>query len=393
MKKVYILVTLTAMLFALTACGNSGNSTTSDNSTAAISEEQNGTDGNADNSNADISGASGSNAADSTDNNADASTDDSTAASDVVLGNYKNLEVTVENYEVSEQDILDKMYETLVDYAVEAADGHTVIQPFDVANIDFEGLLNGVAFDGGTAAGYNMVVGASGFIEGFDEGLLGVGVGETVALNLTFPDDYTEPTLAGQEVVFNVTVNSLKVITDEVVAANTEYTSLDAYKSYYTEYLTKQVADSIEVQKENDLLDLVVENSVITADHTEEIAAYVESYISYYESYASENYGVDLDTFLYYMYGMTTEGFTAQLTSDRAASLQYKDVLLAIAEAEGLEITDDEYNEKVDEMMREYGYETAEELETAYTKEALEESFLCDEAMQLVKDNAIITEN
>ncbi len=322
-------------------------------------------------------------------------TDDTAASSsDVVLGEYKNLEVTLLDLTVTEQDVMREMYATLVDYATDVTDEtHTTIQQYDVANVDFEGLLDGVAFDGGTSTDYDMVVGASGFIDGFDEGLLGVAVGDTVSLDLTFPEDYSEATLAGQAVVFNVTVNSLKEITDDVVAANTDYTTLADYTAYYTDYLNEQAESSIETQKENDLLDQIVASSTITTDHSAEITEYVDYYTSYYESYATNYYSIDLETFLNYMYGMTTEEFTAELTSNRETSLKYMDVLLAIADKEGLEITDDEYNEGADEMMRTYSYDTIEALEEAYTKEAIIDSLLCDKAMQIVLDNCVVVEN
>ncbi len=321
-------------------------------------------------------------------------TDDAADDSGVVLGEYKGLEVTLLDLSVTDQDVLIEMYDSLADYATDVTDeSHNTVQLYDVVNIDFEGLLDGVAFNNGSATDYDMVVGASRFIDGFDDGLLGVAVGDTVALNLTFPEDYSEATLAGQDVVFNVTVNSLKEITDDVVASNTDYTTLAAYQDYYTEYLNEQAASSIESQKENDLLDQIVANSTITTDHTADITEYVDYYTSYYESYATNYYGVDLETFLTYMYGMTTEDFTAELTSNRETSLKYQDVLLAIADKEGLEITDDEYNEGADEMMRTYSYETIEELETAYTKDAIIDSLLCDKAMQVVLDNCVVVEN
>ena len=83
----------------------------------------------------------------------------------------------------------------------------SVVESGDTVNIDFEGKKDGVAFDGGTSQGYNLTIGSGSFIDGFEDGLIGVNVGDTVDLNLTFPEGYQNADLAGQDVVFTVTVN------------------------------------------------------------------------------------------------------------------------------------------------------------------------------------------
>ena len=127
----------------------------------------------------------------------------------VTLGAYKGVEVVVEKMAVSEDEI--ESYAFQIYNSLISADNGGIkdraIELGDTANIDYVGKKDGVAFDGGTASGYNLGIGSGSFIDGFEEGLVGVKPGETVDLNLTFPEGYQAEDLAGQKVVFTVTVN------------------------------------------------------------------------------------------------------------------------------------------------------------------------------------------
>ena len=170
----------------------------------------------------------------------------------VKLGDYKNIEVEVDkSYEISDnsvQETIENYFLTAPIYT-ENKEKDTVADG-DVANIDYEGTKDGEAFDGGSAKGYNLKIGSGTFIDGFESGLIGKKVGETVDLNLTFPEDYGSEDLAGKDVVFKVTINSIQ---DESYPTydtlNDEYVK-DNYNDYYgvstVEELKKYVSDSLE---------------------------------------------------------------------------------------------------------------------------------------------------
>ena len=123
----------------------------------------------------------------------------------VTLNDYKNMKVSVYKPEPTDEDIEQYINSQLLNgYITDRA-----VQNGDVANIDYEGKKDGVAFAGGTDKGYDLAIGSGSFIPGFEEQLVGVMPGETVDLDLTFPENYPEPTLAGQPVVFTVTVNGI----------------------------------------------------------------------------------------------------------------------------------------------------------------------------------------
>ena len=131
----------------------------------------------------------------------------------VKLAEYKGLEVTLGAYEVKEEDVKSNIESTLASYPNYIDTDKTTVEEGDIANIDYEGLKDGVAFEGGTAQGANLEIGSNSFIDGFEDGLIGKKVGEDVELNLTFPEDYQNTELAGQAVVFKVKIN--KIVKEE----------------------------------------------------------------------------------------------------------------------------------------------------------------------------------
>ncbi|MDF2486627.1 MAG: trigger factor, partial [Herbinix sp.] len=155
----------------------------------------------------------------------------------IKLGQYKGIEVTVTKLEVTDANVDTAIQEDLTAHTTnEEITDRTDVQNGDIANIDYEGLKDGVAFEGGTATATDLTIGSNQFIPGFEEKLIGTKVGDKVEIELTFPEDYSNsPELAGQDVVFKVTVNAIKkeVVPElnlEYVQANTDYDTVDAYR-------------------------------------------------------------------------------------------------------------------------------------------------------------------
>lgn len=159
----------------------------------------------------------------------------SDAKAGIVLGEYKNVPVTVVKPSVSDEELDARIETVLGGYATwDAVD--RAAEEGDRVNIDYKGLKDGVAFEGGTAEGYNLVLGSGSFIDGFEDGLIGAAAGEQRNLNLTFPENYQSEELAGQDVVFEVTVNEVAEkhtpeLTEAFVAENfPDLGTVDAYK-------------------------------------------------------------------------------------------------------------------------------------------------------------------
>ena len=314
----------------------------------------------------------------------------------VTLGTYKGLTVTKEPVEVTEDEIDEEIRSQIQQADAMEKFDEGQIENGDIANIDYVGTLNGEAFDGGTAKGYDLEIGSGTFIDGFEDGLIGVSVGETVDLPLTFPEYYGSEELAGQDVIFTVTVNSIKRVpelTDEVVSKITdgEYTETAAYRDAVTENLLAGKEDQEESMINSNLLTLIANTSKIN-DYPQEMVDYsMQNMTAYYQEYA-DMYGMEFADFLESFFGMTEEEFNEEADKAVKQNLQQEMYLKAIAETEGFEISDEEYKAGCEEYAAKYGYDTGDDLVKAYGEETVRTSLLQDKVLDFVRENAVITE-
>jgi len=307
----------------------------------------------------------------------------------VTLGQYKGIEVTKLVLTVSDDDVEKQVYVNLKSAAAETE--RTEVKNYDIANIDYTGYLNGEKFSGGEATGTDLMIGSDSFIDGFEDAIIGHSVGETFDINVTFPESYGATDLAGKAVVFTIKINSLKAIpelTDEVIAANTNYKTVEDYYKYVRTSLEENAESTIKAQFESDVLDKVIANCTFSSTLATDAKTYEDNLRSQYESYAS-SYGIDLETFLYYFLGMTLDNFNTMLPDAAAYNVKLERIFKAVADAENIEITDDEYNEYVEEIMVNYSYNSAAEVEAAAGKENIISSMRMDKAEELILDSAI----
>lgn len=319
---------------------------------------------------------------------------DYTALDYVTLGEYKGLAVTLESVAVTEEEIDVEVKTLLSDSGKQEELTEGTVEEGDVANIDYEGKKDGVAFDGGTATGYDLTIGSGSFIDGFEDGLVGVAVGETVDLNLTFPENYSSADLAGQDVVFTVTVNSIKrtpELTDEVAAEISDYETAAEYRDHVKETLVEQKKSDQENYLLNDLVTLAYENSTVN-DYPQEMIDYqMNKALEYYEYYA-EMYGMEFADFVEQQIGMTEEDFKEALTEDIKSMLDSELVLRAIAETEGLEVSDEEYQAGVEKYAAQMGMTDLDEFVAQYGEAEIRISVLQDKAVEILRENAVITD-
>ena len=287
----------------------------------------------------------------------------------ITLGNYKGLTLTAVREEVTDADI-DAELDALRQQYPAVVEGRAAKEG-DVANIDYVGTKDGVAFDGGTASGYNLSLGNGGFIDGFEDGVVGMMPGEEKDLNLTFPEEYHSAELAGQDVVFHVTLNQLMSPEETAVDDDLAKRALGD-DSAVLEDLRAQVSASLESQAEanyfnaagNELLTQVINDSQITAD-PDAVDQMHQQLLTTYTAYASQ-YGLELADFLSLFLGTDEEGLKANVET----LVKQEMVLDEIIAAEGLSATDEQkdllaqmnYFTDADEMIATYGEESADEL-------------------------------
>ena len=290
------------------------------------------------------------------------------------LEDYSTIEIKDTDVEVTDstiQSYLDSIvsHETTTEEVTEgtAEDGDTI-------NLDYSGVLEGEEepFEGGTAEGASLTLGSGTMIDGFESQIIGHEIGETFDIDVTFPEDYSSEDVAGKNATFTITVNSKTVshvpeLTDELI------------QEYSAEHLDEQI-DTVEDIKEyyrtnlydnyleSAILNAMVEKSNVVYYNEKDLAnmtAYNSNYLSYYASY----YGWDADT-MAQLYGYETAAEYAD--SEARKLLQQTMIYDKVADEQGIEITDDEINEVLEEYMENEGYEgTLEEF-----KEASGEAFL-----------------
>lgn len=313
-------------------------------------------------------------------------------AGKVNVGEYKGLALTT----VTQADVDAEVNSMLESYSELVAVDRAAVEG-DTVNIDYVGTKDGVAFENGSDEDFDLKLGSDSFIDGFEDGLIGAVAGEIRELNLTFPEEYkNNEELAGQAVVFKVTVNEVKEtvvpkLTDEFIAEkSSKYTTVGDYlvalrenmnlKSYY-EQVTEQLMASSEVVKYNE------------KEVAERKAKLIEEYRSYAEYYGSY-YGLDADTAIMYFLGFESiDAFEEEMGNYAYDVVKNSMIIDAIAKAEKIEVSDELYDTKVTEMAEYYGYDDVAAFVEENGKDLIVESILSEQVMEFIIDNAVITES
>lgn len=303
------------------------------------------------------------------------------------LGTYKGVEVTKMSTEVTDEELDQRIQSALSanpEY-IEITD--RAAENGDTVDIDYVGMKDGTAFDGGTANGYKLELGSGSFIPGFEEGLIGAKTGDELSLNLTFPEDYNNADLAGQAVVFDVTVNGIEEKKDAVLDSNfvqrvSDFSTVDEYKADTLASMEAEKEQQAEQQLENDALDAAVNNSEFDVNQAAVDQQY-NNQLNYYTSMV-QSYGMTLNDYVS-MFGMTEDSFKEELKTQSELAIKQQLLVKAIAEKEGFTVEDADRQKVADQ----YGV-TIDELKTQYGEDAVEETSLMYKVVAYIKDNAVV---
>ena len=283
----------------------------------------------------------------------------------VTLGDYKKMKVTAARPKVNEEAIENYINTRLLVGTIT----NRPVKEGDVVDIDYVGKKDGVAFDGGTASGYKLSIGSGGFIPGFEDGLIGVETGETVDLNLTFPDNYRNATMAGEEVVFTVTVNGIEgaaeyatVTPKEMAEMGLSYKTKEEVWEAGKRAMEENAEETYAANAKSAVVRKVVEESTIESVPEYLIEEEAQNYNHYIESLAKSMYNMDLETFVTNAYGVTMEQYNLEMNEMFTDTVRQYLVMEAIARAEKMEITEEMTAKKADEEATEYGYASGDAL-------------------------------
>lgn len=317
----------------------------------------------------------------------------------VELGEYKSVEVPLTAPEVTDEQV-DSYIDTLLMYNPTVIDvtDRSDVREGDTVNLDYEGKRDGVAFEGGTAQGASLTIGSGRFIDGFEEGMIGMQVGETKDLNLTFPDNYTNADISGAEVVFTVTVNSITIeepaVFDEAFVADRGIegvTTVDQYKEYVRELLLEQEKVQFEEESIEAAIDAVQENVTFKKVPAGMTNRLYEVLMSNVEAYA-QMFGMEVGDYVAAVYECDVDNYEEELKNQAELVAQRYVMLAAIAEQEGISVTEEELQAALEEEAANYGYgNDVESYKAAIDVEAYREYMIYNKVGELIVDNAVLT--
>lgn len=301
---------------------------------------------------------------------------------EVKLGEYKGLKVKKDAVKVTKEEVEHQVGHILDRYA-ELVSKDGAVEEGDTAVIDFKGFKDNEAFEGGSAEGYSLEIGSHSFIPGFEEGLVGMKKEENKDITLTFPEDYMAKDLAGQEVVFNVTVHDIK---KRVIPELDEefFKDLDMEGVTNREELEKTVEEEIKAQKEydaenkyvDDLLEKASGNMTIELDEEIVDAEVERMYKDFVERLKMQ--GVEEE--LYFTYtGITKEKVKEDMKKEADKRVRYRYLLEAIIKEEKIEVSEDTAKEELKKMAEKYNM-TEEDLLKEFNGSL--EVFKYDQAMR-----------
>lgn len=312
---------------------------------------------------------------------------------EVTLGEYKGLKVDKVSNRVTQKEIDAKIQEeaeknartvTVEDRAV--ADGDDVI-------LDFEGFVDGEAFEGGKGENYPLTIGSGSFIPGFEEQLIGAEAGKEVEVNVTFPAEYHAENLAGKEAVFKCTVHEIKAkelpeIDDEFAAEVSEFDTLDEYKADVKAKIKAQKESEGKAKKEDQAVEQAVKNA--TMELPEAMINTQARQMADDFAQRMQQQGLTMEQYFQFT-GMTAEKMLEELRPQAIKSIETRLVLEAIAEAENIQITDEKIDEEIAKMAEMYGME-ADKLKGFMgdaEKEQMKKDMAVQEAVAFLVDNAV----
>ncbi len=311
----------------------------------------------------------------------------------VTLGEYKGLSVSVEPVSVADEEVdatVLSMYTNSFPEEKGIKDRAVIVG--DTVNIDYEGKQDGVTFQGGTAQGALLTIGSGRFIAGFEDGLVGVMPGETVDLNLTFPDNYTNAELAGAAVVFTVTVNYIipEEMDDAVIADMGIEGVSDAagLRQYVYDFIYSYAQSSYNNNKESAVLDTFIDGCVFEELPEKLLKKYEELARTNIQSIAGSA-GTSPDNYTLNYYGMSFENFVSEYATE---ALKQNLAMQAVANREQLNISDEELDSLLLDYAAQAGYDSVEEYVGETSKEEFRDYFMYERVFNFLVENAVVAE-
>ncbi len=310
---------------------------------------------------------------------------------EVTLGEYKGVEVTAADVSVSDEEVDAEVNKALEQNAKKVDVTDRAVEKDDETVIDFEGFVNGVAFDGGKGTDYPLTIGSGAFIPGFEDQIIGKNIGEEFDVNVTFPEDYHSKELAGQPAVFKCTVKSIKKkvveeASDEFASEVSEFETLAEYKADIKKRLEENKKAQAEQAKEDEAVSKASANSTI--EIPQPMIESQKEQMAQDFAYRLQAQGMNMEQYFQFT-GFDRAKFYETMEPQAISRIRTRLTLEAVAAAEKLEVTEEEMNKEYEEMAKQYSMEVEKVKEIFGDRDKeLKADLLCRKAAKLIAENA-----
>lgn len=312
---------------------------------------------------------------------------------EVTLGKYKGIEVEKADITVTDDEINAAIDRERENNARTISVEDRAVKEGDITTLDFEGFVDGVAFEGGKGENYPLTIGSNTFIPGFEEQLVGAEIDKEIEVNVTFPEDYQAEELAGKPAVFKCTIKEIKEkqlpeLDDEFASEVSEFDTLAEYKEDIKKNLEEKKAEEAKNEKEDKVVEAIIADAKM--DIPDAMIATQQRQMADDFAQRIQMQGISIDQYFQFT-GLTREAFLEQMKPQAEKRIKSRLVLEAVAKAEGIEASDDEYNEEIKKMSEAYqtDIEQLNDMIGAFEKKAIKEDICIKKAADFVVENAV----
>ena len=312
---------------------------------------------------------------------------------EIELGQYKGVEISKVDSEVTDADIEEELKKVQEQNSRIVTIEDRAVQDGDMTVIDFEGFIDGVAFDGGKGDNYPLTIGSHSFIDNFEEQLIGMNIGDEKEVQVTFPDNYHAENLKGKPAVFKVKINEIKEkllpdLDDDFASDVSDFDTLDEYKEESKKTIGEKKESEAKTKKQNEAVDKAVENSkmdIPSAMIDTQVQRMVEDF-----SQRLQQQGLTIEQYFQYT-GLTPDKIIGDMKPEAERRIKNSLVLTAVAKAENIEISDDEYEEELKKMAEAYHMEVDKIKELTGEEQAgqIKEDMKIQKAVELITNAAV----
>ncbi len=312
---------------------------------------------------------------------------------EVTLGTYKGVEVEKTDASVTDEEVDAAIERERENSARTVSVEDRAVQDGDMTTLDFEGFVDGVAFEGGKGENYPLTIGSNTFIPGFEEQLIGAEINKETKVNVTFPEDYQAQELAGKPAVFKCTIKEIKEkqlpdLDDEFASEVSEFETLAEYKESVKKDLEKKKSEEAKLEKEDKVVDAIIADAKM--DIPKAMLETQQRQMAEDFAQRIQMQGISIDQY-FQITGLTRAAFLEQLKPQAQKRIQSRLVLEAVAKAENIGASDEEYNEEIKKMADAYQMDIEEinDMIGVFEKKSIREDICIRKAADFVVENAV----